>query len=141
VPTFERLARFDREFRRLPRELQRAFLAALPLFIEALRAKPPAFPLSLRVKRVQGSDGVWEMTFAPDGRATFAYGASRASAHGAGRRRRVLVHRRPLLEHWVKRLARFLDVDPDGIGSPATGPGPIGIDERGGDPLGDLTRA
>ena len=28
----------------------------------------------LRVKRVQGSDGVWEITFAPDGRATFAYG-------------------------------------------------------------------
>jgi hypothetical protein len=74
VPTFERLARFDREFRRLPRELQRAFLAVLPTFIAALRAAPPAFPPSLRVKRVQGSSGVWEMTYAPDGRATFAYG-------------------------------------------------------------------
>ena len=28
----------------------------------------------LRLKRVQGHDGVWELTFAPDGRATFEYG-------------------------------------------------------------------
>jgi hypothetical protein len=75
VPTFERLARFDREFRRMPRELQVAFMAMLPVFIEALRRRPPAFPQRLRVKRVQGTDGVWEVTFAPDGRATFAYGA------------------------------------------------------------------
>jgi len=74
VPTFERSARFDREFRRLPRELQRAFVAMLPTFIAALRVDPPTFPPVLRVKRVQGSDGVWEITFAPDGRATFAYG-------------------------------------------------------------------
>jgi hypothetical protein len=75
LPTFERLARFDREFRRMPRELQRAFLAMLPLFIAALRNSPPTFPPALRVKRVQGTDGVWEVTFAPDGRATFAYGS------------------------------------------------------------------
>ena len=74
MPTFERLARFDREFRRMPRELQRAFLAMLPGFIEALRASPPAFSPALRVKRVQGVPGVWEVTFAADGRATFAYG-------------------------------------------------------------------
>jgi hypothetical protein len=74
VPTFARLARFDREFRRLPRELQSAFLAMLPTFIAALREVPPAFPHGLRVKRVQGTSGVWEITFAPDGRATFGYG-------------------------------------------------------------------
>jgi hypothetical protein len=74
VPTFERLARFDREFRRLPREMQQAFLAMLPLFIAALREKPPAFPPSLRVHRVQGSTAVWEVTFAADGRGTFEYG-------------------------------------------------------------------
>jgi hypothetical protein len=72
VPTFERLARFDREFRRLPRELQRAFLVMLPTFIAALGKAPPAFPAGLRVKRVRGMSGVWEITFAPDGRATFA---------------------------------------------------------------------
>jgi hypothetical protein len=75
VPTFERLARFDREFRRLPRELQRAFLAMLPGFVAALKEEPPAFPPALRVHRVQGAAGVWEITFAPDGRATFEYGS------------------------------------------------------------------
>lgn len=74
MPTFARLARFDRQFRRLPRELQRAFLAMLPLFIEALRSSPPEFPQALRIKRVQGTAGVWEISFAPDGRATFEYG-------------------------------------------------------------------
>ena len=42
MPTFERLARFDREFRRLSREQQRAFLAMLPVFIAALKENPPA---------------------------------------------------------------------------------------------------
>jgi hypothetical protein len=74
VPTFERMARFDREFRRMPRELQHAFLEMLPIFIDALRAGPAAFPPKLRVKRVKGTSDVWEITFAPDGRATFAYG-------------------------------------------------------------------
>jgi hypothetical protein len=46
----------------------------LPSFIAALREAPPAFPPALSVKRVQGMSGVWEITFAPDGRATFAYG-------------------------------------------------------------------
>ncbi len=57
----------------MPRELHRAFLAMLPLFIAALRSSPPSFQPALRVKRVRGTDGVWEVTFAPDGRATFAY--------------------------------------------------------------------
>jgi hypothetical protein len=74
VPTFERRPRFDREFRRLPQELQRAFLGMLPLFIAALRKKPPAFPRSLRVKGVQGHPGVYELSFGAGGRATFAYG-------------------------------------------------------------------
>jgi hypothetical protein len=46
----------------------------LPTFIAALRLSPPEFPPSLRVKRVQGTDGAGELTFAPDGRARFAYG-------------------------------------------------------------------
>lgn len=75
MPTFERLARFDREFRRLPREMQRAFLAMLPVFIVALKEDPPVFPPALRVHRVKGTPGIWEITFAPDGRATFEYGA------------------------------------------------------------------
>ena len=58
----------------MPRELQAAFLAMLPTFINALRASPPSFPPALRVKRVQGRQDVWEISFATNGRATFAYG-------------------------------------------------------------------
>ncbi|MGE4425059.1 MAG: hypothetical protein AB7G37_01245 [Solirubrobacteraceae bacterium] len=74
MPTYEALARFERDLRRLPREARAAFLAMLPIFIAALRASPPDFPPNLRVKRVQGTAGIWEITFAADGRATFEYG-------------------------------------------------------------------
>ncbi len=40
----------------------------------------------------------------------------------------VLVHRRPLLEQWISRLAEFLDIAPDQIGSSAKTPGSSGID-------------
>jgi hypothetical protein len=72
----------------MSRELQVAFLGMLPLFIEALRAGPSSFPPGLRVNRVQGAEGVWEATFAPDGRATFAYGAEvrPGDAHAIWRR-------------------------------------------------------
>lgn len=73
MPTFEALARFNREFHRLSPEMRHAFLAMLPLFITALRESPPAFSPALRVHRVQGHSGIWEVTFAPDGRATFEY--------------------------------------------------------------------
>jgi hypothetical protein len=73
VPTFERLPRFDREFRRLPRELQQAFLAMLSVFTAALRETPPSFPPALRGKLVQGRPGVWELPYAADGRAPFSY--------------------------------------------------------------------
>jgi hypothetical protein len=48
------------------------FLGALTLFISGLANQ--SFAPQLRVKRVQGEAGVWEITWAPDGRATFAYG-------------------------------------------------------------------
>ncbi|MBA3807757.1 MAG: hypothetical protein H0X28_05100 [Solirubrobacterales bacterium] len=47
----------------------------LPVFVAALKESPPDFPVTLRVHRVKGASGVWEITFAPDGRATFEYGA------------------------------------------------------------------
>ena len=40
----------------------------------------------------------------------------------------VLVHRRPLLEQWISRLAEFLNISTDEIGSPATTPGSSGVD-------------
>jgi hypothetical protein len=58
----------------MPREQRRAFQAAIAKLIEALRegGEPPN---SLRVKRVQGTKDVWEMSYSGDGRATFRYGA------------------------------------------------------------------
>jgi hypothetical protein len=40
----------------------------------------------------------------------------------------VLVHRRPLLDQWISRLAEFLGISPDQIGSPAKTPGSSGVD-------------
>jgi hypothetical protein len=53
-------------------EQQRAFLAVVRLFVKGLRQG--RLDPRLRVKRVQGRPAVWEMSWAPDGRATFEYG-------------------------------------------------------------------
>jgi hypothetical protein len=53
-------------------EQKAAFLAALRLFVSGLNDQH--FDPRLRVKRIQGHAGVWEMSWAADGRATFLYG-------------------------------------------------------------------
>jgi hypothetical protein len=73
-PTYELRPGFAREFVRMPREQRRAFQAALEKLVEALQeGREP--PNSLRVKRVQGTKDVWEMSYSGDGRATYRYGA------------------------------------------------------------------
>lgn len=56
-----------------------------------------SFRPGLRVKRVEGTDSIFEMTWAPDGRATFEYGTSEGrGAHVTWRRiGRHDVFRRP----------------------------------------------
>ncbi len=72
-PTYELPSGFAREFARMPREHRRAFRAAVRKLVEALDdAREP--PNSLRVKRVQGTKDIWEMSYSGDGRATFRYG-------------------------------------------------------------------
>ena len=73
MPTHEELPRFLRDWERLGPQQRQAFLSALSLFIVGLARR--SFAPQLRVKRVQGESGVWEMTWAADGRATFSYGA------------------------------------------------------------------
>jgi len=51
----------------LPLEQQRRSRAPVAGLVATLGQRPPAFPGRLRVKRVQGHPGVWEVTFAPDG--------------------------------------------------------------------------
>ncbi len=74
MPTREVLASFWRDWDRLPPQQQRAFREAVAQFIADIANGGQSFHPRLRVKRVQGRPGVWEMTWAPDGRATFEYG-------------------------------------------------------------------
>lgn len=78
MPTFERTRAFDRDLRRLTRQQQNRLYAALHAFIEDLSAieagRTDRFRPGLRVKGVQGEPGMFEMTWAPNGRATFSWG-------------------------------------------------------------------
>jgi len=85
VPTPERTARFDRDWDQLDGAERARFRQAAGRFVEDLRIG--RFRRGLRVKGVGGADGVFEMTWAPDGRATFEYGPGRPSgAHVIWRR-------------------------------------------------------
>ncbi len=72
-PTYAREPAFARDFVKLADQQQSRFLTAVEAMVADLKAGR-AFRTGLRVKRVQGWPGVWEMTWAPDGRATFEYG-------------------------------------------------------------------
>lgn len=73
MPTHEEFSQFLREFAALTPAQRAQFLDALQKMIGDLRAGA-SFRPSLRIKGVQGHPGVFEMTWAPDGRATFHYG-------------------------------------------------------------------
>jgi hypothetical protein len=76
VPTFEALARFLCDYRRLTAAQREAYGAARRAFVDDLRSGR-GFRPGLRVKRVQSTADVWEMTWAPNGRATWQYGDER----------------------------------------------------------------
>ncbi len=73
MPTYERLPRFDQDWQRLDPEDRQRFRTAIARFVEDIEAGRPFRP-GLRVKKVQGTDVIMEMTFAPDGRATWQFG-------------------------------------------------------------------
>ena len=74
MPTFAQTDRFRRDFAALSPGQQAAFRAAAAKFVADLPSG--RFRLGLRVKGVQGAAGVFEMTWADDGRATFEYGST-----------------------------------------------------------------
>lgn len=76
MPTRDVTASFWRDWQRLTPEQRRSFIEAVRRFVADLKAGA-GFRPGLRVKRVQGHPGIWEMTWAPDGRATFEYGSER----------------------------------------------------------------
>jgi hypothetical protein len=85
VPSHERTRRFERDYGDLTPDQRRRFSTAFGRFDTDL-AKG-TFRSSLRVKRVEGTDAIFEMSWAPDGRATFQYGDSRGKgAHVIWRR-------------------------------------------------------
>lgn len=73
MPTYSWLARFGADFDSLSPHQRAAFLAAVEAFVADMSAGR-GFRAGLRVKGVKGAAGVFEMTWAPDGRATFEYG-------------------------------------------------------------------
>jgi hypothetical protein len=73
VPTYSSLAHFVRDWRKLDSRQRELFLFAVSQLVADLKSSPTP-RRSLRVKKMQGHDDVWEMTWAPDGRATFHYG-------------------------------------------------------------------
>jgi hypothetical protein len=95
VASYERTRRFERDWKDLRPEDRKRFGVALKRFDEDLGSG--SFRPGLRVKRVEGTDDIFEMTWAPDGRATFEYGTPRGEgAHVIWRRiGRHDVFRRP----------------------------------------------
>jgi hypothetical protein len=94
VPTFAWLARSGSDFDALSADQQAAFLAAIAEFVADLKAG--TFRSSLQIKAVKGATGIFEMTWAANGRATFEYGSEitpgeahiiwrRVGAHGVFR--------------------------------------------------------
>lgn len=71
-PTYERFSEFDREWSRLSTDQRDQFRVAVGKFRDDLARGQ--FRKALRVKRVQGHPGIFEMTFAPNGRATWQFG-------------------------------------------------------------------
>lgn len=94
MPTYVWLARFGADFERLTPAQQAAFLMAVRQFVEDLGLGQP-FRKGLRVKSVQGAKGIFEMTWADDGRATFEYGDEviEGEPHVVWRRNRTVVGR------------------------------------------------
>jgi hypothetical protein len=73
VPTFHTLPRFQRDFSKLSERDRRRFEKVVrEQFVPDLALG--IFRPGLRVKGVQSAPGVFEMTWAPNGRATWQYG-------------------------------------------------------------------
>jgi hypothetical protein len=73
MPTFKIRPRFRKDFEQLSADEKERFRQAVDKFVEDLD-RGRRFRSGLRVKGIQGTQGVFEMTWAEDGRATFEYG-------------------------------------------------------------------
>ena len=90
MPTYELTRRFERDLEALTKEQREAFQRAVRKFVVDLRRG--GFRKGLRVRGIQGADGIFEMTWADDGRATFEYGPEHSTGEPHIRWRRVGTH-------------------------------------------------
>jgi hypothetical protein len=91
MPTFEKLPRFIEDFAQLSRDDRGRFKQAVARFVEDLE-RGRGFRPGLRVRGIQGAQGILEMTWAPDGRATFQFGEPVRKGHVHVVWRRVGTH-------------------------------------------------
>jgi len=75
MPTHSEEDSFWRDWASLSPLQRKAFIAATTKMVEDIKAAR-GFRKGLRIKGVQGHPGIYEMTWASDGRATFSYGTS-----------------------------------------------------------------
>ena len=75
MPTYALTAQFKGDWAALSIDDQKRFRTAVAKFVADLKADR-GFRPGLRVKGIQGAPGVFEMTWAPDERATFEYGTT-----------------------------------------------------------------
>lgn len=78
MPTHHESGTFQRDWKRLTKSQQSRLKGAVDRLVADLRdmeaGRRRSLRPGLRVKGVRGSPGVFEMTWAPDGRATFSWG-------------------------------------------------------------------
>jgi hypothetical protein len=75
MPTYDVEPRFLHDYTRLTEDEKLLFAAAYKKMVADLKTGR-GLREGLRVKGIRGQSGVYEMTWAPDGRATFTYGIS-----------------------------------------------------------------
>jgi len=93
MPTFELTSRFERDWRRLTGQQRDAFRKLVQeAFVPDLDTPDRPFRPGLRVKGVTAHPGVFEMTWAPDGRAAFSYGEERVPGKAHVICRRIGAH-------------------------------------------------
>lgn len=78
MPTFHTLLAFERDYKRLTPGQQAQFADCLRKFVSDLQdmeaGRRHNVRTGLRVKRVQGLEGIYEITWASGGRALFSWG-------------------------------------------------------------------
>ncbi len=85
MPTYDRESRFLRDWARLSKDQRGLLLTARDEFVDDLRdmeaGRRSSFRRGLRVKGAKGAPGIFEMTWAADGRATFSWGEEKLPGH------------------------------------------------------------